>query len=160
MGNFKTRYLPFKELPQNIVGRISSRAWKNWLEIIPDNTLGFIQDLEQYHGVKIYVVTKESHDKHWFLKDVNSHSSGKYICVVYNRNLAVFEQLVKHELGHSFQSKDLGWLYLSVVGIPSVLRNVWNKLAHKRWTEKERSNWYYSSWPENDADKRGGVVRA
>jgi hypothetical protein len=168
MGNLRSRYLPFGELPQNIVGRISSRVWKKWLEIIQDSTLGFIQDFEQQYSVKIYVVTKESHDKHWFLKDVNSHSSGKYICVVFNKNLVAFEKLVKHELGHSFQSKDWGWLYLPVVGIPSVSRNIWNKVAHKKWTEKEKSEWYYGygkyktkrAWPEGDADRRGGVVRA
>jgi len=159
MGNFKTRYLPFKELPQNIFGRISSRAWKKWLEIIPDSTIGFIQDLEQQYGVKIYVVTKESHDKHWLLKDVCSHSSGKYICVVFSKNFDFFKQLVMHEIGHALQSKDLGWLYLPAVGAPSVSRNMWNRYMHKSWTQEKREAWYYGGWPENNADNRAGVKR-
>ena len=159
MGNFKSRYLPLKELPQNIAGRISSRAWKKWLEVIPDSTLGFIQDYEQQYNLKIYVVTRGSHDNHWLLKGVNSHSCGKYICIVYSKNQVVFKQLVDHEKGHSLQSKGWWWLYLPVIGLPSIMRNLWDRWAHKNWTEEKSNAWYYGGWPEADADRRGGVVR-
>lgn len=68
-------------------------------------------------------------------------------------------ETVKHEYGHSVQSKYLGWLYLLLVGISSITRNIWDRLFHKKWEHEKRENWYYSSYPENWADKLGGVNR-
>jgi hypothetical protein len=61
---------------------------------------------------------------------------------------------IQHETGHTLQSRKLGPLYLPIVGLPSVCRNIYDRVAHKG------SAWYYGGWPENDADKRAGVVRA
>ena len=59
-----------------------------------------------------------------------------------------------HEWGHTRQSLRWGWLYLPTVGLVSItwcgLRNISKKL---------RSRDYYSIWPENNADKYGGVKR-
>lgn len=59
-----------------------------------------------------------------------------------------------HEWGHTRQSLRWGWLYLPTVGLVSItwcgLRNISKKL---------RSKDYYSIWPENKADKYGGVKR-
>jgi hypothetical protein len=160
MGNFITRYFPFSELPQNVLGRIISRAWKNWLDVIDDSTLEYVQDFENKNKIKIYVVTEESHNKHFLLKGINSHSLGKYICIVNSKNPVTFEKCIKHEaLGHVQQSKYWKRLYLPVIGLPSVMRNLWNRVAHKNWPPEKKSQWYFSGWPENDADKRGGVKR-
>lgn len=69
------------------------------------------------------------------------------------------ENSYKHEYGHHRQSLYLGWLYLFIVGIPSLIGNIWDRIAHKKWTVKKRINWYYSRFPENWADNLGGVVR-
>jgi len=66
---------------------------------------------------------------------------------------------VKHEYGHHKQSLYLGPLYLFIIGIPSLLGNIWDRLFHKRWTNKERSKWYYNQPWEKWADKLGGVQR-
>jgi len=65
----------------------------------------------------------------------------------------------KHERGHSFQSHTWGPLYLLVIGIPSVIGNLWDRIFHKWWSAEKRSAWYYSRWPEKQADKLGGVER-
>jgi hypothetical protein len=58
---------------------------------------------------------------------------------------------VKHEYGHTIQSLYLGWLYLIVVGVPSIIRaSIWNRYK----LEEEK---YYESFPENWADFLGGV---
>jgi|GEM_PF-2350755 len=158
-GDFKGRYLPWGELPQNILGRISSRVWKTWLNRIDNATLIYVKALESQHGVKIYVVTKDSHQNHFLLKGLSGHALGKYICVVYRGSHSVFIDEVKHELGHTLQSKDWKWLYLLAVGVPSVMRNLWNRWHHGKWPPEKSDAWYYSGWPENDADKRGGVIR-
>lgn len=60
---------------------------------------------------------------------------------------------VRHEKGHQKQSKMLGWFYLLIVGVPSVIRNVYARIF------KKSNEWYYSGYPEKQADKLGGVSR-
>lgn len=57
----------------------------------------------------------------------------------------------RHELGHSKQSRMLGWLYLFVIGLPSLLWAAW-------WNE-DRNRDYYSFYTERWADHLGGVNR-
>lgn len=67
---------------------------------------------------------------------------------------------IKHEHGHSIQSRIFGPLYLLAVGIPSAIgNNLVDRLFHKKWTSRDRSIWYYSRYPEKWADKLGGVDR-
>ena len=53
--------------------------------------------------------------------------------------LAKKEANILHELGHSYQSRYLGWLYLIIIGIPSIL----NAIFH--FTECYYS-WYTETW--------------
>ena len=64
-------------------------------------------------------------------------------------------QTVKHEYGHTKQSKYLGLFYLILAGIPSVTRNILNRINNKKFNSK----WYYSGYPEKWADELGGVKR-
>jgi hypothetical protein len=53
-----------------------------------------------------------------------------------------------HEYGHTVQSERWGPLYLPVIGVKSLLE-VWF----------DNDGYYYDDWPENEADKLGGVIR-
>lgn len=64
------------------------------------------------------------------------------------------EEYIKHEYGHSIQSKYLGPFYLLVVGLPSI---IWAG-CFKGYRRKKGIS-YYSAYPENWADKLGGVKR-
>lgn len=64
-----------------------------------------------------------------------------------------------HEWGHAMQSMKLGWKYLFTVGIVSISRNIWDRIMHMKWDTANRYMWYYTGWPENEADKLGGVTR-
>ena len=67
---------------------------------------------------------------------------------------------LRHEQGHQKQSLYLGWLYLIVIGIPSALGNLWDRLAHiPYWTDEERMEWYYAQPWEKWADELGEVDR-
>lgn len=66
---------------------------------------------------------------------------------------------VAHEEGHQKQSLYLGWLYLFVVGLPSILRNIYDMIAHRHWKTAYRIYWYYNGYPEKWADTLGGVKR-
>lgn len=65
----------------------------------------------------------------------------------------------KHEYGHCLQSEKLGWLYLLVIGLPSALGNLYDRIAHRKWSYKSRIIWYYAQPWEAWADKLGGVTR-
>lgn len=76
-------------------------------------------------------------------------SLGQYI--IYGEK---WEDGVRHEFGHSIQSKRWGWLYLPVVGLCSL---TWAGLYGT--LIKETLNGYYKFWTERNADKLGGVKR-
>jgi hypothetical protein len=71
---------------------------------------------------------------------------------------------IAHEHGHTIQSRCLGPLYIIVVGLLSICRNIYSRIKHKNAT------WYYSCFPEGcygkhrwwekfTADYLGGVLR-
>lgn len=58
-------------------------------------------------------------------------------------------RIIKHEYGHTLQSLILGWLYLLIVGLPSITRAmIWSR---RKLEEKK----YYCRFPENWADLLG-----
>ncbi len=63
-----------------------------------------------------------------------------------------------HEYGHSVQSRWLGPLYLPVVGVSSVARVAYAR-AYKLRTGRRWAR-YYDGFPENQADRLGGVDRS
>jgi hypothetical protein len=66
---------------------------------------------------------------------------------------------LKHEIGHSFQSQKLKLLYLLLVGLPSISRNIFDRIFHRKWSASDRIIWYYSSYPEKQADELGEAKR-
>ena len=61
--------------------------------------------------------------------------------------------VLKHEGGHQKQSRYLGWLYLLVVGLPSITLNIIS-----RYNKKVHAN-YHNYFPENWADKLAKIKR-
>lgn len=62
------------------------------------------------------------------------------------------ENFIKHEYGHTIQSKYLGLLYLLVIGLPSL---IWAQCFMWYWSREGKS--YYDFYPEKWANKLGGV---
>jgi hypothetical protein len=58
-----------------------------------------------------------------------------------------YKRTLKHELGHTIQSKYLGWLYLLVIGIPSILW-VCARRVFKSLREKKYSAFYTEAWAD------------
>jgi len=74
-------------------------------------------------------------------------SLGRFI--ILNSMYTNDEMTRKHEYGHSIQSMYLGWLYLVIVGLPSIIRVViWRLL-------KLENSDYYRGYPEKWANKLG-----
>ena len=63
-------------------------------------------------------------------------------------------QVLFHEVGHTRQSRYLGWLWLFVIGMPSALHWLW----FQHYGHKHGYN-YYNFYTEKWADKLGGVTR-
>ena len=61
---------------------------------------------------------------------------------------------IKHETGHTMQSRKLGPLYLLVIGLPSI---IWAG-CFEGWRRRHNKS-YYWFYTEASADKLGGVDR-
>ena len=110
--------------------------------------------------VKVYKLTEVilRNEHVWVRKELGfGVSLGKYILLPVGSS----RMTVMHERGHSLQSLYLGPLYLFTVGIASaVFCNLWDQVFHRKWSPDEREKWYYARWPENWADRLGGVDRS
>ena len=64
------------------------------------------------------------------------------------------ENYIRHEYGHTIQSKYLGWFYLLIIGLPSL---IWAG-CFEGYRQKKKIS-YYSFYTEKWADRLGGVKR-
>lgn len=127
-----------------------------WIWQLPQNLIGFALTRT---NVKIYFVgLKKVYIKHHFFN--SGVSLGNYIILdETNLNCEDLVTTVKHEYGHQKQSQILGIFYLIIIGLPSILGNLFDRVFHKKWSQKKRDKWYYSQLWENWADKLGDVKR-
>lgn len=122
------RLLFFWEFPQLILGLLFLIVLKKRISV-----------RRSYRDINIY-----------FVKGFPGGISLSYF-IFLNSDEMANSRVIKHEYGHSIQSLYLGWSYLIIVGIPSIIRAIiWNTLR----LEDEK---YYNAFPENWADRLGGV---
>lgn len=128
-----------------------------WIWELPQNFLGLLVLIVMKQ--KRRIVTIELEANHYYFETLRTGVSlGRFIFWSPSGNR--FSHLVNdcrmHEYGHSRQSLMLGPIYLLIVGIPSILR-----VLYSRWYRKKHGrNWknYFNAFPENWADKLGGVI--
>lgn len=82
---------------------------------------------------------------------LSNFSLGDYIFVLPNST----DKSLKHELGHSYQSQLLGWLYIPVVAIPSILHNLVHYIAYKLGKEWDYYSFYTEKWADKLVEKVG-----
>lgn len=114
-----------------------------WIWCFPQMFIGLL--------VKIFTRARKVND-HYEYNLGGCVSLGEYVFLgpgYYND-----EEVLKHEKGHTIQSKYLGWLYLLVIGLPSF---IWaNSKYCKKYRQKHKIS-YYSFYTERWANKLGGV---
>ena len=100
---------------------------------------------DTYNGVTLYA---------WGRSD--GLSLGNYIFLPFNEitDHPWCQNFIKHEYGHSVQSKKLGWLYIFIILIPSL---IWAGCFDS--FRKKNNISYYWFYTEANADKLGGVNR-
>lgn len=113
------------QLPQNLLGLLLIAILR------PEATFDF-------SGAKVYFSTRMR----------GGISLGRYI--VLKTGLG-HPNNICHEWGHSRQSLYLGWLYLLIIGLPSL---IWASLYDSGWSMS-----YYDFYTEKWADKLGGIKR-
>lgn len=128
------------QLPQNILGFLLAKITK------ASRISSVYKDID----IPFYVANR-------FNKNWSGVSLGNYI--VFSDYRQAVDNSVKHEHGHQKQSLYLGWLYLLVIGLPSFLGNIYDRITHRKWTVQRRIKWYYRQPWEHSADKLGGVER-
>ncbi|MEE9431569.1 MAG: hypothetical protein V3V16_11040 [Melioribacteraceae bacterium] len=119
---------------------------------LPQNLLGLVIYLLNINKI----VNIKKIEGRYLLKNYNfGVSLGNYIFwtpTINDKNTEVPINM-KHEFGHSIQSKYFGPLYLLIVGLPSISRVFYSKLYYsfrkKEWTK------YYQGYPEKWADSLG-----
>lgn len=121
-----------------------------WLWQLPQNLLGFILSVNiRDNGGQRYVYCLKIKGKMREVRFVHFKAFpggitlGEYIVIggIWD------ESDVRHEYGHVRQSRMLGWLYLMVIGIPSLWHACWHD---KLWAKnKEYSHFWTEKWAEN-----------
>ena len=118
---------------------------------LPQNTLGWI--VKKVSKAPLYCTYKDATVYSWNLH--GGISLGKYIFLPVkdiSPDRLIVQHYLKHEYGHTIQSKYLGWLYLLVIGLPSL---IWSQCFMWYWSREGKS--YYDFYPEKWANKLGGV---
>ena len=117
---------------------------------LPQNTLGAI--VKKVCKAEYCTKYKEATVYSWNIN--GGMSLGRYIFVPFKRKiLGHWEyEYIKHEYGHSIQSKYLGWFYLLVIGLPSI---IWANCfeEYRKKTGKSYDDFYTEKW----ANRLGGV---
>ena len=111
---------------------------------LPQNVLGWI--VMKIVRAEFHCKCKEADVYVWKVR--GGMSLGKYIFVPEGVGL----QYIQHEYGHTVQSNYLGWFYLLVIGLPSL---VWAG-CFEGYRKKHNVS-YYSFYTEKWANKLGGI---
>ena len=113
---------------------------------LPQNIIGLIMGLHYRRKGYKTLAYKDRLITYW--GRYTGLSLGKYIFV----NERAREYTIKHEYGHTKQSLLLGWLYLLVIGLPSL---IWCNCFEKYRRKHNVS--YYSFYTEKWANKLAGI---
>lgn len=117
--------------------------------------LEFPQNLIGYITHKVY--TKRYNQSYYKYKDAYiTHVPGRWGAISLSRFIFADDayyksSLIKHEYGHTIQSKMLLFLYLPVIGLPSF---IWSRFFQK-YRRRSKKN-YYWLYTESWANKLGG----
>lgn len=135
--------------------RIALGAWE-----LPQNLLGAVVLLVQLVRGNVLRVVPQEERIMVELRGIGAVSLGLFVFWTDSDNpfVPVGPENRAHEYGHSLQSRMLGPLYLPIVGVPSQLR-VYYAVGHRILTG-HRWPHYYDGFPENWADRLGGVDRS
>ena len=132
--------------------RILTEIWQ-----FPQHIIAYVIILINCKSIKL-MVSKDG-ISHYLVDHLfdSAISLGNYIFLDSDGNFSY--KTIKHEFGHQKQSLMLGPLYLIVIGLPSIIGNIIDRIKHKYFRRHYDPDFYYKQPWEAWADKLGGVVR-
>ena len=141
------------ELPQTLVG---------WLFSVSRAMSGRVEKVDVFGGITFVSgraqgfgggVSLGSFIDLWLWRALPGHDESFVLC----------DQLCMHEFGHTVDSQRFGWLYLLVIGLPSLLNAMGKGNHNVFWTEIRANNhakryftkhygiaWNESGYPTNN----------
>lgn len=122
----------------------------NWTWCFPQTLVGFIVKCVKKGKKRKVDIDGKTYTVYDCKLKSDSVSLGKYILLGEGHTYSL--DTIKHEYGHQLQSYMLSWMYLLVVGLPSF---IWCN-CFKQYRAKHNKS-YFSVFPENWANKLGGV---
>jgi hypothetical protein len=126
------------QLPQNLLGLILVLFYNPDKKHVLDSGVIVFYSKRMLGGISLGKYCIVNH--HYYLKSIT---------------YAIAQNVVRHEaIGHTKQSQMLGWFYLPVVGLQSI---IWAGLYGT--VIKTSKNGYYKFWTEAWADKLAGIKR-
>ena len=136
----------------NIFLRILTEIWQ-----LPQHIIAYVIILINCKSIKL-MVSKDG-ISHYLVDHLfdSAISLGNYIFLDVD---GIHDNItIKHEYGHQKQSLMLGPLYLIIIGLPSIIGNIIDRIKHKYFRRYYDPDFYYKQPWEAWADKLGGVVR-
>ena len=132
--------------------RILTEIWQ-----FPQHIIAYVIILINCKSIKL-MVSKDG-ISHYLVDHLfdSAISLGNYIFLDSDGNFSY--KTIKHEFGHQKQSLILGPLYLIIIGLPSIIGNIIDRIKHKYFRRYYDPDFYYKQPWEAWADKLGGVVR-
>lgn len=119
---------------------------------LPQYVVGFI--VKKVCKATPYTTYKDTNVYSWNID--GGLSLGKYIFVPYHSNVKPttkrVQEYIKHEYGHTIQSKYLGWFYLLIIALPSL---IWAGCFEGY--RKKTGTSYYDFYTEKWANRLGDV---
>lgn len=124
------------QLPQNLLGLILLMFYRQETKFDYKDDVNYYETIEMPSGISL----------------------GQYVIVRHRYRI----NDLNHEYGHCRQSQYLGPLYLILIGLPSILGNLFDRIVLTNilhWPYTKTYKWYYNQPWEKWADKLGGVTR-
>ena len=132
--------------------RILTEIWQ-----FPQHIIAYVIILINCKSIKL-MVSKDG-ISHYLVDRLfdSAISLGNYIFLDSDGNFSY--KTIKHEFGHQKQSLMLGPLYLIIIGLPSIMGNILNRIKYKYFRRHYDPDFYYKQPWEAWADKLGDVER-
>ncbi len=135
------------ELPQHILGIGFS---------LFTLAMGWVRDVYTYEGS--IVVLRDVQGKKGALLKRNKYLSylsgvslGSFLCIAGRASEQRLQAITQHEYGHYLQSQRAGWLYLLVIGLPSIISASQGSRFHRKmWWERNANELSASFHKTND----------
>jgi hypothetical protein len=152
LGKAEELYSRFTwELPQTLLGNGFSQV---------RNMLGHVDDVSYYGGATL-INRNEGPDKRGLIWEWGM-TLGPYINSINMKADPNTDMMFRHEYGHTLQSQLLGPLYITKVGLPSLIGSIldgWGMNDHRyEWYEVQADRLSYRYFKKYDSDALNSLI--